>query len=230
MRGVSSAVPGARRHSPRSTGMLLVDDHPDGRDRQLRGAPYRAAHPRISAASILRRAQQGCTGHAEGQHRRSGARRPRPDARPRAAGRAVRRSAASRGRGSPGAAGPRCPRAAAPCVARGRGPARSGASASSPERPALKAASACGTSLGSSPRATCVERGCEGTKSTAETPSAGSSLSTSAPSGCCQAVVKPPTRQGATLSGWPSSSVGQIQRAVRVQRSAPRPRPAPARP
>ena len=70
------------------------------------------------------------------------------------------------------------------------------------------AASRCGTVCGRSVLEWCVDDACEAVNSTARTSGCTSSRTADGiPPGWIQASVKPPSRAGATLSGWPSISV-----------------------
>src|SRR3569833_3649634 len=87
---------------------------------------------------------------------------------------------------------------------------------SSAARPELAAASACGTISGSSPRARSVARRASGTSATGRTPGVTFSLVSRGPEGVCQAIVRPPARHGATLSGWPSIRVASARTSSAV--------------
>ena len=89
-------------------------------------------------------------------------------------------------------------------------------------RPALRAASACGTVSGSSSRALAVEEVVLGTNTTGRSPGAtGSRTAWAGPSAGVQARVSPPSRQAATLSGCPSSSAARPSSASSSRVSSP---------
>ena len=96
------------------------------------------------------------------------------------------------------------------------------AATSSAALPASAAASACGTCWGSSPRATSVDSDSGGTNSAAPTrsstgaPTAYHSSRSSRPE-----MTKPPCSAGATLSGWPSSSMASSSSAASSRSSRP---------
>ena len=155
---------------------------------------------------FLSRLNPVCPGHDATPSRNASTDGPAPDTTagtPAARSRPTRSCvAASPAPGSPGAAGPRWRRAARPARA-------VSAATSSAARPALRAASACGTAAGSSPRATLVETGCRGDERDRRdlARAARSRTACAARSPAIQAMVRPPNRQGATLSGCPSSSL-----------------------
>src|SRR5215470_14686142 len=92
------------------------------------------------------------------------------------------------------------------------------------QRRAFRAASACGTRAGSSPRAASVDTGAGAMIATGLITAAGSSRTALAPVPVAQAIVSPPYRHGATLSGWPSSALASASAAA-----GPVPAPASAR-
>ena len=169
----SSVAPPAQRHT--STG------RPGRHHGAVRQVPGRAVdadpHARVATPPPTprsrRRHDAGTTSSAEAARRSSSAEVPstrtvgtgagdhRRGSRPRRR-RPRPASPASPAPGSPGAAGPPWPRAAcrAACVS---------AATSSAARPALCAASACGTCAGSSPRATEVDTGVGGTNASSRT-------------------------------------------------------------
>ena len=80
--------------------------------------------------------------------------------------------------------------------------------------PALAAASPCGTVDGSSPRATCVDSGSGGTKTSAVIRSSTGALDpNTSPRSSRPEITKPPRSAGATLSGCPSSSTASSRRS-----------------
>ncbi len=143
--------------------------------------------------------------------RRRRPRRPRP-----AAVRPARATRASRGRGRTGAAGPRWRRRADPAPRSAR--RRAGRHVRSWRRRRRA-----GPSPGSSPRARSVARRVCGTKTTGRT--AGSrrrACVSRARTAVCQAMVRPPARHGATLSGWPSTRVARARTSSSVKLAAVR--------
>ena len=91
------------------------------------------------------------------------------------------------------------------------------ASTSNAARPALRAASACGTVSGSSLRAALVDESSPGTKATGAIDGLTRRRDRAAPSPSVHAIVRPPRRHAATLSGWPSSDRGELEHAVVVE-------------
>ena len=124
-----------------------------------------------------------------------------------------RRFPASPPPGSPGAASPGSRRAARPLVSGRRAGSCVSAATSRALRPALAAASRCGTRSGSRRLATSVRTGAGATHTTGLIDGSGSSRTIRGWPSAVQAMVSPPPRQAATLSGCPSSSVASPSRA-----------------
>ena len=141
-------------------------------------------------------------------------RRPRPPAPPSAASTRRRRPRAWRGRGRPGAVGPRWP-------ASSRSGRRLSASTSSAARPAVNAASACGTVAGSIARARAVESSAAGTATTQARAGCGSIRTARAPPDPVQPDRDAAEQRGRGVVGVALEVGGDLQRRGVVEQLGP---------